>query len=71
MEASMHDLPEILRLHRLWFERDPAGRRADLAGADLAGADLAEADLAGAALPGDRSGSTTLDPTLRNIYVTL
>jgi hypothetical protein len=49
------DLPEVLRLHVLWHQGDPGGRRADLAGANLArfalaGTNLARANLAGADL---------------------
>ena len=38
-------LAEVLRLHKLWLEDDPAGKRADLRGANLQRADLQRADL--------------------------
>ena len=44
------DLPKILKLHKLWLEKHPEGRRAYLRGADLSGADLRGADLRGAYL---------------------
>jgi hypothetical protein len=44
------DLPEVLRLHKLWLADDPAGVRANLRGANLRGADLSWANLRGADL---------------------
>ena len=44
------DLPEILKLHKLWLEKHPDGKRADLSDADLSGADLRRACLSGANL---------------------
>ena len=44
------ELQEILRLHRLWANGDPNGRRADLRGADLRSANLSNANLSGADL---------------------
>jgi uncharacterized protein YjbI with pentapeptide repeats len=41
-------LKEILEKHKLWRIGDPAGARANLAGADLVGADLVGANLVGA-----------------------
>ncbi len=46
------DLPEILKLHKLWLEKNPDGRRADLSDAHLRGADLLQANLSGANLRG-------------------
>ena len=46
------ELAEVLRLHNLWLEDDPAGKRADLQGADLQGANLQCANLWGADLHG-------------------
>jgi hypothetical protein len=43
-------IDEILRLHSLWVDRLPGGRRADLSGAYLREADLRGADLRGADL---------------------
>jgi hypothetical protein len=43
-------IDEILRLHSLWVDRLPGGRRADLSGAYLREADLREANLRGADL---------------------
>ena len=39
-------LEETLRLHRLWYDEDLSGVRANLTGADLRGMDLAHAWLA-------------------------
>jgi len=36
---------------RMWFDGDPAGRRANLYGADLSGENLTDANLTGAILP--------------------
>src|ERR1039458_2291793 len=47
---ARYNLPEVLRLHRLWLNSDPAGRRADLRGANLSWANLSGADLRGANL---------------------
>ena len=44
------NLPETLLRHVQWWRGDPAGERANLAGADLAGADLTRVNLAGASL---------------------
>jgi len=44
------DLPEILKLHKLWLEKHPDGRRADLRCANLSGAYLSGAYLSGANL---------------------
>jgi hypothetical protein len=61
----MTDLPEILRLHKLWLQGDPAGRRAVLRRADLSGADLSGAVLSGADLSGaDLSGAVLCDAVL-------
>jgi hypothetical protein len=38
-------LNEILRLHQMWLNAEPGGRRANLYGADLQGTDLRGADL--------------------------
>jgi len=51
----MDSISEALRLHKLWTEGNPQGRRADLSGADLSGADISgaylrRADLSGADL---------------------
>jgi hypothetical protein len=43
-------IDEILRLHSLWVDRLPGGRRADLSGAYLREADLRGANLRGADL---------------------
>lgn len=45
-------LKEILRLHSLWLEGDPAGQRANLSEVDLSEVDLSGANLYGAKLPG-------------------
>ena len=45
-------LNEVLRLHKLWILRDPAGIRANLGGANLRWANLSGADLSGANLEG-------------------
>jgi uncharacterized protein YjbI with pentapeptide repeats len=39
------NLPEVLRLHRLWLNGEAGGIRAYLTGANLAGASLVDADL--------------------------
>ena len=49
---TQEELSEILRLHKLWIEDDPKGRRADLQSAKLQMADLQRADLRGADLRG-------------------
>ncbi len=46
----MKNIPEILRLHKLWLDGDKDGVMADLCGADLRDADLCGADLCGADL---------------------
>ena len=46
------EVKEILKLHKLWLDNDPQGRRADLYGADLCGADLRDANLRDANLYG-------------------
>lgn len=46
----MADLQESIRLHALYLQGDPAGKRADLRGANLYLADLSVADLRGADL---------------------
>jgi uncharacterized protein YjbI with pentapeptide repeats len=43
-------VPEILRLHKLWLDGDPAGKQADLSGVELFQASLANANLRGANL---------------------
>jgi len=50
MNAS--ELAEVLRLHALWWESNPKGKRADLSGAYLSGAYLSRANLSGAYLSG-------------------
>ena len=45
-------IPEILELHKLWLEKHPDGKRADLRGANLRGADLSGANLSYACLSG-------------------
>ena len=59
------DLAEVLRLHGLWLQGNPAGQRANLRGADLRGADLRDAVLrdavlAGATLTGAKLAGATL-----------
>ena len=39
------EIKEILKLHKLWLDNDPQGRRANLCNADLRNADLCGADL--------------------------
>lgn len=48
----IENLPEILRLHKLWMNDEDCGTRAVLKGADLRGADLTRADLTYADLKG-------------------
>ena len=43
-------LNKILKLHKMWVNKEAGGQRADLSGADLRGADLSHADLSGADL---------------------
>lgn len=62
MEASK--LKEILEKHKMWFNGEEGGERADLRGAKLRGVDLSEANLSGANLRGaDLRGAS-----LRGIY---
>ena len=42
---NREDLAEVLRLHKLWLEKHPDGKRADFAGADLRRSDLEWANL--------------------------
>ena len=54
-EMTSEELTEVLRLHKLWVESHPDGKRAyleraNLGGADLRGADLRDANLGGADL---------------------
>lgn len=46
------ELNEALRLHKLWLDDDPSGKRAFLQGASLRDADLQGADLRRASLRG-------------------
>jgi len=46
------ELSKILRLHALWLQEKPEGKRADLRGTNLNGADLGGANLNGAYLGG-------------------
>jgi uncharacterized protein YjbI with pentapeptide repeats len=43
-------MEEILRLHKLWLEGSPKGKRANLKGANLEGANLEGANLENANL---------------------
>ena len=59
------ELKEVLRMHQLWLDNDPAGEMADLSWADLrwanlCGADLREADLRWANLCGADLGGADL-----------
>ena len=71
------ELAEVLRLHKLWLEDDPAGKRADLrcaylsranlrdanlSRANLRDANLSGANLSGANLRGADLSGTCLDP---------
>ena len=61
------EIKEILKLHKLWLDNDPQGRRADLCGADLCGADLRAADLRAANLRNaDLCGADLRAANLRN-----
>jgi hypothetical protein len=51
-KLTQSEISEILKLHKMWIEKDLVGVRADLRGANLQGADLQEADLRGADLQG-------------------
>jgi len=42
---TIKQLQATLKLHKLWLDGNPTGRRADLCGADLRRADLRGADL--------------------------
>jgi hypothetical protein len=55
------DIKETLRLHQLWLEGDPDGRKADLSEADLYGADLYGADLRKADLRDAKMGGANLN----------
>jgi len=59
-DVTRADLTDILRLHDLWRRADPAGKRADLAGANLTGANLTGAYLTGAHLAGAHLAGATL-----------
>ena len=60
------EIKEILKLHKLWLDNDPQGRRADLHGADLHGADLHGANLRGANLrDANLRGANLRDANLR------
>lgn len=48
MKMSVSELKEVMRLHQLWLNGDPAGKRANLRWADLSWADLSGANLSGA-----------------------
>ena len=49
---ELQEIQEHLRLHKLWYNNDPNGKRANLYGANLYGADLYGANLSGANLSG-------------------
>ena len=54
------NIPEALRLHKLWLADDPSGVQFVAAGADLSGAVLTGADLtdtSGVPAPSDTSGA--------------
>ena len=64
MEASK--LKEILEKHKMWFNGEEGGERADLRGAKLRGVDLSEANLSEADLRGaDLSGANLREAKLR------
>ena len=64
------ELAEVLRLHKLWRQDDPAGKRADLQGADLQGAYLQGADIQGADLQGaDLRGADLRGAYLQGAYL--
>lgn len=48
MTTASTQLREKLRLHALWLEKDPKGRRANFSGANLSWENLREANLQGA-----------------------
>jgi len=50
--VKKEQIQEILRKHKLWLDKDPAGERANLHGADLHGANLWSANLRWANLQG-------------------
>lgn len=55
------EFKEILRLHELWLEANPEGKKADLSGADLRWVNLRGADLRGANLKGANLNETNLN----------
>jgi hypothetical protein len=67
------DLPETLRLHALWLDAHPDGRRADLrgvnlSGVNLSGVNLSDADLSNAYLHGaDLSNADLSGVNLRGV----
>ena len=48
MKYTQEQLNDILKLHKMWLNKEEGGKRADLYGADLYGANLHGADLSGA-----------------------
>ncbi len=66
-KLTQEQLAEVLRLHKLYRDGDPDGRRANLRGADiceanLRGANLYRADLCGAKIPAVAAASTEILP---------
>ena len=55
------EIKEILKLHKLWLDNDPQGRRADLRNADLRAANLRNSDLCGADLRAANLCAANLD----------
>ena len=49
-KITKEELEQFLRKHKLWLEKDPSGKRANLSRADLSGANLSGADLSWADL---------------------
>lgn len=54
------ELKEVLRLHKMWLDLEPDGKRADLREEDLRGADLSNANLCDANLCGADLGKANL-----------
>jgi hypothetical protein len=62
---TLEQIAEAMRLHELWLDDDPSGKRADLSGADLSRADLSGANLYGA----DLSGANLYGADLSGAYL--
>jgi len=69
--VNKEELSIVIEKHKLWFNDEKGGERADLRGAYLSGADLTRADLSGAYLSrADLTGADLRGAYLSGAYLT-